>query len=114
MGTHLKYLQLLQKSKIAIEQTLIDVKICETIDASLRVYVLCNKFWDDLDLITKKMINIIQNIPYNFYDKIQTCIEAWWNYVYYNELFIEIVKFRNKSSPYNDDIIWESTVKLNP
>ncbi|CAG8800447.1 25519_t:CDS:2, partial [Dentiscutata erythropus] len=104
----------------------------------------------------RKMINIIQNISCNFSDKIQTCIEAWWNYVYhiimmvsymldlrfleesriynieaigYNtfttfttqkfrqektvELFIEIVKFRNKSSPYDDDIIWEFAVKLN-
>ncbi|CAG8844529.1 12032_t:CDS:2, partial [Gigaspora margarita] len=30
------------------------------------------------------------------------------------ELFIEIVKFRNKSSPYDDYIIWESAVTLNP
>ncbi|RIB12105.1 hypothetical protein C2G38_50007 [Gigaspora rosea] len=30
------------------------------------------------------------------------------------ELFVEIVKFRNKSSPYDDYIIWESAATLNP
>ncbi|CAG8788341.1 24878_t:CDS:2, partial [Dentiscutata erythropus] len=30
------------------------------------------------------------------------------------ELFIKIAKFKNKSSLYDDDIIWESTAKLNP
>ena len=179
-GTHLECLQSLQKSKVAIEQTLMDSRIRETIDASLRIYVLCDEFWEDLDLIAsilqpivttlklfesdsatlssiysnfRKMLNTIQDISCNFFDEIQTCIEERWNYIYhvimmvaymldprfleesrtynieaigYNtftvftkqkfgqeksvELFIEIVKFRNKSSPYDDFIIWE----LNP
>ncbi|CAG8843955.1 18072_t:CDS:2, partial [Gigaspora margarita] len=154
-----------------------------TIDASLRIYALCDEFWEDLDLVTnilqpivailkifeldnttllsiysnfRKMINTIQDISCNFLNEIQSCIEAQWNYVYhlimmvaymldprfleesrtcniepigYNtfntftnqkfgqeksvELFVEIVKFRNKSSLYDDYIIWESAAILN-
>ncbi|CAG8605963.1 21863_t:CDS:2 [Gigaspora rosea] len=161
-----------------------DSRIRETIDASLRIYALCDEFWEDLDLVTnilqpivailkifesdnttlssiyfnfRKMINTIQDISYIFLNEIQSCIEARWNYVYhlimmvaymldlrfleeskicniepigYNtfntftkqkfgqeefvELFVEIVKFQNKSSPYDDYIIWESAATLNP
>ncbi|CAG8844530.1 12033_t:CDS:2, partial [Gigaspora margarita] len=79
------------------------MEICETIDASLKIYVLCDEFWEDLDLIAsilqpivttlkifesdsttlssiysnfRKMINMIQDISCNFSNEIQTCIEA--------------------------------------
>ncbi|CAG8849958.1 45160_t:CDS:1, partial [Gigaspora margarita] len=183
-GTHLECLQSLQKTRIALEQTLMDSRIRETIDSSLRIYMLYDEFWENLNLIAsilkpivatlklfesdrstlssiysnfKKMMNLIQEISCNFSNEIQVLIEERWNYIYhiimmvaymldprfleesrihdvepigYNafttytnqkfgqeksvELFIEIVKFRNKSSPYDNNIIWESATELTP
>ncbi|CAG8727259.1 10252_t:CDS:2 [Dentiscutata erythropus] len=109
------------------------------------------------ELVDKKNNKYNSKYFMQFSDKIQTCIEAWWNYVYYIiimvaymldprfleesriynieaieynifttftnqkfeqeksvELFIEIIKFQNKSFPYNNNIIWESATILNP
>ncbi|RIB11840.1 hypothetical protein C2G38_2202363 [Gigaspora rosea] len=80
-----------------------DSRIHETIDASLRIYALCDEFWEDLDLVTnilqpivailkifesdntmhlsiysnfRKMINTIQDISCNFLNEIQSSL--WW------------------------------------
>jgi hypothetical protein len=180
-GTHLKCLQSLQKSRIAIEQTLMDSKIRQNMDYNLRARILNEEFWEKLEMVIsilkpivitlklfesdsstlssvysnfEKIIKIIQEIPCNFNSQIQKLIQERWKYAYhetmaiaymldpifleesrdieaagYNEftsytnskfshedsveLFVELVKFRNKNSPYDNDIIWKSATILN-
>ncbi|CAG8488922.1 3554_t:CDS:2 [Scutellospora calospora] len=66
MGTHLECFQSFQKTRIALEQILIDLRIHETIDSSLRIYILYDEFWENLNLIAKESkIYNIEPIRYN-------------------------------------------------
>ena len=183
-GTHLACFQSLQKSRIALEQTLMDTKIRQNMDITLRNYILSDDFWEDLDLAIKIMEPIvvalksfesdtsilstvyshfkslmdkIQQIVCDFSDELQELITKRWEYTYHPimivayildpqfleesknnemestgyteftkfvskkfsheesvELFAELVNFRNKNLPYDNEIIWESANILNP
>ena len=182
-GTHLACFQSLQKSKTALEQTLMDEKIRKDMDSTLRIYILSDNFWENLNIITKimepivsalksfesdtsilstvysfykKIMNQINQIDCDFSDKLQDLITKRWKYTYnpimmvaymldpqfleesksngiestgYKEftnfinkkfnqeesvkLFAELVSFRNKNSPYDNEIIWKSSDILN-
>ncbi|CAG8685240.1 12050_t:CDS:2, partial [Cetraspora pellucida] len=43
-GTHFEYLQSIKKSKIALEQALMDIRIRENINSDLRNYILSDEF----------------------------------------------------------------------
>lgn len=182
-GTHLACFQSLQKSKTALEQTLMDVKIRQNMNSDLRIQVLSDNFWEDLNIVTKimepmvsalklfesdtsilstvysyykKVMDQINQIDCNFSNKLQELITKRWEYTYHPimmtayildpqfleesknsgmestgyaefttfvnkrfnqeesvELFAELVNFRNKNSPYNNEIIWKSANILN-
>jgi len=181
--THLACFQSLQNSKTALEQALMDVKICQNMDLTLRAHILSDDFWEDLNIITKimepmvsalklfesdtsilstvysyfkKVMDQINQIDCNFSDKLQELITNRWEYTYHPimmtaymldpqfleesknngieftgyaefttfinkkfnqeeavELFAELVNFRNKNSPYDNEIIWKSANILN-
>ncbi len=182
-GTHIACFQSLQNSKTALEQALMDVKICQNMDLTLRAHILSDDFWEDLNIITKimepmvsalklfesdtsilstvysyfkKVMDQINQIDCNFSDKLQELITNRWEYTYHPimmtaymldpqfleesknngiestgyaefttfinkkfnqeeavELFAELVNFRNKNSPYDNEIIWKSANILN-
>ena len=182
-GTHLACFQSLQNSKTALEQALMDVKIRQNMDLTLRAHILSDDFWEDLNIITKimepmvsalklfesdtsilstvysyfkKVMDQINQIDCNFSDKLQELITNRWEYTYHPimmtaymldpqfleesknngiestgyaefttfinkkfnqeeavELFAELVNFRNKNSPYDNEIIWKSANILN-
>jgi hypothetical protein len=182
-GTHLACFQSLQNSKTALEQALMDVKIRQNMDLTLRAHILSDNFWEDLNIITKimepmvsalklfesdtsilstvysyfkKVMDQINQIDCNFSDKLQELITNRWEYTYHPimmtaymldpqfleesknngiestgyaefttfinkkfnqeeavELFAELVNFRNKNSPYDNEIIWKSANILN-
>src|SRR3989440_184058 len=80
--THLACFQSLQKSKTALEQTLMDEKIRKDMDSTLRIYILSDNFWENLNIITKIMEPIVSALKsfesdtsilstvYSFYKKI--------------------------------------------
>ncbi|GET53362.1 zinc finger BED domain-containing protein 1-like [Rhizophagus irregularis DAOM 181602=DAOM 197198] len=182
-GTHLACFQSLQNSRTALEQALMDIRIRQNMDLTLRAHILSDEFWEDLDIITKIMepmvsalklfesdisilsnvysyfkevMNQINQIDCNFSDKLQELIAKRWEYTYHPimitaymldpqflekskndevesigyvefttfvnkrfnqeeavELFAELVNFRNKNSPYDNEIIWKSANILN-
>jgi hypothetical protein len=182
-GTHLDCFQSLQNSKTALEQALMDVRIRQNMDSTLRSHILSDDFWEDLNIITKimkplvstlklfesdisilstvysyfkKIIDQINQIDCDLSDKLQEFITKRWEYAYHPimmtaymldpqfleesktngiestgyaefttfvnkrfnqeeavELFAELVNFRNKSSPYDNEIIWKSANILN-
>jgi len=182
-GTHLDCFQSLQNSKTALEQALMDVRIRQNMDSTLRTHILSDDFWKDLNIITKimqpmvstlklfesdisilstiysyfkKVMDQINQIDCDFSDKLQEFITKRWEYAYHPimmtaymldpqfleesktngiestgyaefttfvnkrfnqeeavELFAELVNFRNKSSPYDNEIIWKSANILN-
>ena len=108
-GTHLACFQSLQKSKTALEQTLMDEKIRKDMDSTLRIYILSDNFWENLNIITKimepivsalksfesdtsilstvysfykKIMNQINQIDCDFSDKLQDFITKHWKYTY--------------------------------
>jgi len=108
-GTHLACFQSLQKSKTALEQTLMDEKIRKDMDSTLRIYILSDNFWENLNIITKimepivsalksfesdtsilstvysfykKIMNLINQINCDFSDKLQDLITKRWKYTY--------------------------------
>src|SRR6266487_296822 len=181
--THIACFQSLQNSKTALEQALMDVKICQNMNLTLRAHILSDDFWKDLNIITKimepmvsalklfesdtsilstvysyfkKVMDQINQIDCNFSDKLQELITNRWEYTYHPimmtaymldpqfleesknngiestgyaefttfinkkfnqeeavELFAELVNFRNKNSPYDNEIIWKSANILN-
>jgi len=181
--THLACFQSLQNSKTALEQALMDVKIRQNMNLTLRAHILSDDFWEDLNIITKimepmvsalklfesdtsilstvysyfkKVMDQINQIDCNFSDKLQELITNRWEYTYHPimmtaymldpqfleesknngiestgyaefttfinkkfnqeeavELFAELVNFRNKNSPYDNEIIWKSANILN-
>ncbi|CAG8551636.1 22364_t:CDS:2 [Racocetra persica] len=157
-GTHLECFQSLQKSQIAIEQTLMDLKIRQTMDSNLRIHVLQDEFWENLNLVTdiltpivtilklfesnestlssiysnfRKMKNSLQKIPIaymmdpRFLDESKDFNVEAMGYntftTYCNnrfeqnksvKLFVELVTFRNKNPPYDNEIIWKSAIHL--
>jgi Protein of unknown function (DUF 659)/hAT family C-terminal dimerisation region len=181
-GTHLSCFQSLQKSKIALEQTLMDSHIRQKMDQTMRNNILSEEFWKMLDLMIKilepmvvalklfesdtstlstiyshfnRLIKQINEISWSFSGNIQQLIQNRWEYSYhpimmaaymldprfleeskdieatgYNEftaftnkrynqeksveLFVELVKFRQKTSPYDNETIWMSSSNLNP
>ena len=58
-GTHLGCLQSLQKSQIALEQTLMDSYIRQKMDKTIRSNVLSEEFWRMLDLVVKILEPIV-------------------------------------------------------
>ncbi|CAG8530578.1 4833_t:CDS:2 [Gigaspora margarita] len=117
-GTHFECFQSLQKSQIAIEQTLMDSRICQTMDSGLRFYVLQDEFWENLKLVTnilkpivvtlklfesnestlssiysnfRKMISFLQEISSDFSDEIQILAEERWNYAYHDIMIIAYI-----------------------
>ncbi|CAG8794491.1 20811_t:CDS:2, partial [Dentiscutata erythropus] len=182
-GTHFECLQSIKKSKIALEQALMDIRIRENINSDLRNYILSDEFWENLDLLSailepivvtlkqlesdnstlssiyfyfKKMVEEICKISCCFSDELNKLVEERWEYTYhpirmvaymldprfletnnpseeamgYSEfttftkekfgqdesvtLFIELVKFRKKTSPYNNEVIWNSATSFTP
>ncbi|CAB4460063.1 unnamed protein product [Rhizophagus irregularis] len=182
-GTHLSCFQSLLKSKIALEQVLMDSEIRQKINREVRNNVLSEEFWEMVNLITKflepmvvalklfesnsstlstvysnfkKLMNKVSEISCNFSDNIQQLIQKRWEYSYhpvmmvaymlnprfleeskdadieaigYTEftefankrfgreesikLFAELVTFRQKNSPYDNETIWLSSSVLN-
>src|SRR5829696_5108137 len=182
-GTHLDCFQSLQNSKTALEQALMDIRIRQNMDSTLRTHILSDDFWEDLDIITKimkpmvstlklfesdisilstvysyfkKVMDQVNQIDCDFSNKLQEFITKRWEYAYHPimmtaymldpqfleesktngiestgyaefttfvnkrfnqeeavELFAELVNFRNKSSPYDNEIIWKSANILN-
>ncbi|CAB4484275.1 unnamed protein product [Rhizophagus irregularis] len=182
-GTHLSCFQSLLKSKIALEQVLMDSEIRQKINREVRNNVLSEEFWEMANLITKflepmvvalklfesdsstlstvysnfkKLMNKVSEISCNFSDNIQQLIQKRWEYSYhpvmmvaymldprfleeskdadieaigYTEftefankrfgreesikLFAELVTFRQKNSPYDNETIWLSSSVLN-
>ncbi|CAG8767425.1 27374_t:CDS:2, partial [Gigaspora margarita] len=100
--------------------------ILQPIVAILKIFESDNTMLSSIYSNFRKMINIIQDISCYFLNEIQSCIEPI-EYNIFNtftnqkfeqkksvELFVEIVKFQNKSFPYDDYIIWELAATLNP
>jgi len=110
MGTHLSCFQSLQKSKIALEQILMDAEIRRKMDSTVRNYVLSEQFWEMLDLITKflepmvvalklfesdtstlstvylhfkKIMNQVNEISCDFSNNIQQLVQKRWEYLYH-------------------------------
>jgi hypothetical protein len=48
------------------------------------------------------------------YNEFTSYVNSQFNHEDCVELFVELVKFRNKNSPYDNDIIWKSAVTLIP
>jgi hypothetical protein len=183
-GTHLDCFKSLQKSKIALEQTLMDPEIRKKMNSSARNYILSEEFWEKLDVIIKilepivivlklfesdtstlstvyfhfkQLMNQISEISCSFSINLQQYIQKRWEYSYhpimmvaymmdphfleesrntnieatgYSEftsftntrfnreesvnMFTELVKFRQKNSPYDNEIIWLSSTDLSP
>ncbi|GBC07859.1 hypothetical protein RclHR1_07730012 [Rhizophagus clarus] len=183
-GTHLSCFQSLLKSKIALEQVLMDPKIRQKINREVRNNVLSEEFWEMADLITKilepmvvilklfesdtstlstvyshfnKLINKISELSCEFSEYIQQLIHKRWEYSYHPvmmaaymldprfleesedadieaigyaefteftnrrfgqeesvKLFAELVVFRQKNSPYDNETIWLSSSVLSP
>ncbi|GBC23527.2 zinc finger BED domain-containing protein 1-like [Rhizophagus irregularis DAOM 181602=DAOM 197198] len=176
----------LQKSKTALEQTLMDPDIRKKINNTVRNFVLSENFWNMLDtnhtiikflepmvialklfesdtstfstvyFHFKKLMHQVSEISCNFSNNIQQLVQKWWNYTYhpvmmaaymldscflekskntdietmgYREfteftskrfgqeesviIFTELVKFRQKNSPYDNKTIWLSLTNLN-
>ena len=109
-GTHLSCFQSLQKSKIALEQILMDAEIRRKMDSTVRNYVLSEQFWEMLDLITKflepmvvalklfesdtstlstvylhfkKIMNQVSEISCDFSNNIQQLVQKRWEYLYH-------------------------------
>ena len=109
-GTHLSCFQSLQKSKIALEQILMDAEIRRKMDSTVRNYVLSEQFWEMLDLITKflepmvvalklfesdtstlsivylhfkKIMNQVSEISCDFSNNIQQLVQKMWEYLYH-------------------------------
>ncbi|GBC39217.2 zinc finger BED domain-containing protein 1-like [Rhizophagus irregularis DAOM 181602=DAOM 197198] len=160
-GSHLSCFQSLQKSKTALEQTLMDPDICKKINNTVRNFVLSENFWDMLDTIIKFLEPIVIALKFeiscNFSNNIQQLVQKRWDYTYhpvmmaaymldpcfleeskntdieatrYREfteftskrfgqeesviMFTELVKFRQKNSPYDNKTIWLSSTNLSP
>ncbi|CAB5095217.1 unnamed protein product [Rhizophagus irregularis] len=183
-GSHLSCFQSLQKSKTALEQTLMDPDIRKKINNTVRNFVLSENFWDMLDTIIKflepmvialklfesdtstlstvyfhfkKLMHRVSEISCNFSNNTQQLVQKWRDYTYhpvmmaaymldpcfleeskntdieatgYREfteftskrfsqeesviMFTELVKFRQKNSPYDNKMIWLSSTNLSP
>jgi hypothetical protein len=114
-GTHLSCFQSLLKSKIALEQVLMDPEVRQKINREVRNNVLSEEFWEIANLITKflepmvvalklfesdtstlstvyshfkKLINKVSEISCNFSDNIQQLIQKWWKYLYHPVMMV--------------------------
>src|SRR2546421_12507140 len=109
MGNTSCLFSITSKSKTALEQTLMDEKIRKDMDSTLRIYILSDNFWENLNIITKimepivsalksfesdtsilstvysfykKIMNQINQINCDFSDKLQDLITKLWKYTY--------------------------------
>ncbi|CAB5392569.1 unnamed protein product [Rhizophagus irregularis] len=109
-GSHLSCFQSLQKSKTALEQTLMDPDIRKKINNTVRNFVLSENFWDMLDTIIKflepmvialklfesdtstlstvyfhfkKLMHRVSEISCNFSNNIQQLVQKRWDYTYH-------------------------------
>lgn len=109
-GTHLGCLQSLKKTKIALEQTLMDSDIRKKMDSTVRNFVLSEDFWEMLDTIIKflepmvvalklfesdastlstvyfqfkRLMNQVSEFSCNFSNNIQQLVQKRWEYSYH-------------------------------
>ncbi|CAB5392228.1 unnamed protein product, partial [Rhizophagus irregularis] len=114
-GTHLSCFQSLLKSKIALEQVLMDSEIRQKINRKVRNNVLSEEFWEMANLITKflepmvvalklfesdsstlstvysnfkKLMIKVSEISCNFSDNIQQLIQKQWEYSYHPVMMV--------------------------
>ncbi|GBC05804.1 hypothetical protein RclHR1_06430005 [Rhizophagus clarus] len=151
-GTHLSCFQSLLKSKIALEQVLMDPKIRQKINRESDTSTLSTVYSH-----FNKLINKISELSCEFSEYIQQLIHKRWEYSYHPvmmaaymldprfleesedadieaigyaefteftnrrfgqeesvKLFAELVVFRQKNSPYDNETIWLSSSVLSP
>ncbi|CAB5364133.1 unnamed protein product [Rhizophagus irregularis] len=117
-GMHLNCFQSLLKSKIALEQVLMDSEIYQKINREVRNNVLSEEFWKMANLITKflepmvvalkllesdsstlstvysnfkKLMNKVSEISCNFSDNIQQLIQKRWEYSYHPVIMVTYI-----------------------
>ncbi|CAG8829755.1 3133_t:CDS:2, partial [Gigaspora rosea] len=85
----------------------------------LKTRLQSNRFWDELNTIIKILKPIIATIKV-FENNNSTILTVYSHFIALkysadeaSRIYAELLKFRNKQTPYNNQIIWNSATHIN-